>query len=146
MVKIFVIEIINETFNILKEKAIEHNVELKKDVSPSFNLIHADKKFLNLIFFNLVGNALDYGSGGSVHITAKKEDNMAFFSISGSGWGDIPKKIDIDGALPDEKNIPEFVISRKLVQMHGGKIFSEKKDGELLITFTMPIEEQKKGI
>ncbi len=144
--KIFVIEIINETFNLLKEKALEHNVELKKDIAASFNLIHADKKFLNLIFFNLVGNAIDYSSGGSVHIIAKKENNNASFSIRGSGWGDIPKKIDGASVVPDEKNIPEFVISRKLVEMQGGKIFSEKnKDGDLLITFIMPIEE-KRGI
>ncbi|MCX9080953.1 MAG: PAS domain-containing sensor histidine kinase [Candidatus Methanoperedens sp.] len=146
MGKIFVIEIINETFNLLKEKALEHNVELTKDIATSFNLINADKKFLNLIFFNLMGNAIDFSSGGSVHITAKEENTMARFSVRGSGWGDIPKKIDDYSVVLDKENIPEFVISKKLVQMHGGKIFSERKDGDLLITFIMPIEVKKRGI
>jgi|GEM_PF-1840739 len=140
---IFIVEIINETFNLFKEKALEHNVELNKDIASSFNLIHADKKFLNLIFFNLVKSAIDFSPGGSVNITAKKENDMARFSIRGSGWGDIPKKIDEASVVPDEKNIPEFVISKKLVQMHGGKIFSEGKKGELQITFIMPIELKK---
>lgn len=141
--KIAVIEVLNETYNLLKQKALKNNVEMKRDIDPSLDFMQADKKLLKLTFFNLVGNAIDFSSQGSVTITAKKESDKACFSISGSGWGNIPKKINEDRVVPDENKIPEFVISKKLVQMHGGKIFADDKNGELRITFILPIEVKK---
>jgi signal transduction histidine kinase len=138
--KISVPEIINETFILIKEKALKQNVELKKDIDPSFDFLHADKKLLKLILFNLMGNATMSSPGGTVTITAKKEMDLARFQIAGSGWGDIAKKVIDDTLDPNTDTLSEIMISKKLVNMHGGEISADK---EARITFILPIAAKK---
>ena len=138
--RVAVHEIINETFNLLKEKALKHNVELKKDIDPSLDFMNADKKLLKLILFNLMGNAIISGSNGTVDVSVKKEKDHACFRITGSGRGNIVKKLNENMFDHEEKDISEFMISKKLVKMHRGEISADEEDR---ITFILPIASRK---
>src|SRR4030067_3319108 len=62
---------IHETLSLIKEKAMKHNVLLKKEFDPDLEFIEADKQRFKQILFNLLSNAVKFSKeeGGAVAIT-----------------------------------------------------------------------------
>jgi signal transduction histidine kinase len=154
--KIKVPSVIEETCTLIKEKAMKHNVILKKEFDPALSYIEADQQRLKQIMFNLLSNAVKFSKpeGGTVTITAKKEDDMAKFSVSDTGIGIKDENLDkLFSAFEQlDSGITKLyggtglglAITKKLVELHGGRITVESRYGEgSKFTFTLPIERKK---
>ncbi len=149
-------ETVNETLTLLKETALRRKVIIKKELDPELEFIEADKLRFKQVLFNLIDNAVKFSKpeGGVVRVTAKKEGNMAKFSVSDTGIGIKEENM---GRLFKEFEQVSFGISRKyggtglglaiskkLVELHGGRIRAESKFGEgSTFTFVLPIAEKK---
>ncbi len=147
---------INETLALIKEKATIHNVLLKTELDPALPYIEADKQRFKQILYNLLSNAVKFSKkeGGTVIIAAKKEGDMAKFSVSDTGIGIKEENM---GKLfhKFEQLEPEIgakyggtglglAISKQLVEQHGGKMWAESRYGEgSTFTFLLPIEAKK---
>jgi signal transduction histidine kinase len=130
-------EVINETLVLIKEKAMMHNVVLKKEFEENLPVILADRMRFKQVLFNLLSNAMKFSKpeGGTVTITARREDDMVRFSVSDTGIG--IKEENIDKLFnPFEQLDPVITkkyggsglglaITKKLVELHGGKIWVE---------------------
>ncbi len=151
-------EIMDETANLLKEKAAKHNVVMRKEFDPELEFVEADRQRFKQILFNLLSNAVKYSKpeGGTVTITAKKEMEMAKFSISDTGIGikeeNMAKlfkpfeQLDLGISSKYGSTGLGLVISKKLVELHGGKIMAESKYGEgSTFTFCLPIKSKIKS-
>lgn len=156
MAKISVSDTINETLSLMKEKAMKHNVVLKTEFDPELEFIEADKQRVKQVLFNLLSNAVKFSKedGGLITITAKKEGDMARFSVSDTGIG--IKEENIGRLFRKFEQIEPgtsekfggtglgLAISRQLVELHGGAIMAESKYGEgSTFTFKLPIEGKK---
>lgn len=154
--KMSVPETINEAIILIKENAVKHNVLLKKELDPQLEFIEADKARLKQVLFNLLSNAVKFSKKeeGTVTIAAKKEMDMARFSVSDTGIG--IRKEDMGKLFKTFEQLDSGIsrtyggtglglaISKKLVEMHGGKIWAESKFGEgSTFTFLVPIESKK---
>ncbi len=143
---------ISETLILIKEKASKHNVVINQAFDPQLDVIGADKQRFKQILFNLLSNAVKFSKkeGGTVTITAKKEGDMAKFSVSDTGIGikeeDIGKLFkEFAQANPEISH--EYggtglglAITRRLVELHGGEITVESRYGEgSTFTFTLPL-------
>jgi len=152
--KISVPAAINEALTLIKENATRHNVLLKTEFDPTLDFIEADRRRFKQILINLLGNAVKYSKpeGGIVTITAKKEGGMARFSVSDTGIG--IKKEYLGGLFERFEYLePELTrkyegaglglaLSKKLVELHGGKIMVESRFGEgSTFTFLLPLKE-----
>jgi len=149
---------LEETLTLIKEKAMKHNVIIKKEFEPGLDLIDADKQRVKQILFNLLSNAVKFSKeeGGTVTITAKKVDDDAQISVSDTGIGirkeNLGKLFQKFEQL--EKGISEkyggtglgLAIIKQLVELHGGTITVESKYGEgSTFTFSIPLENIKGG-
>ncbi len=67
-------DILNTSTAMLREKAIKHNIKLTLDIAPEADMeIEADERKLKQIMFNLLSNAVKFTpEGGSVHVHARK--------------------------------------------------------------------------
>ncbi|MCZ7355433.1 MAG: ATP-binding protein [Candidatus Methanoperedens sp.] len=154
--KIPVPQTIEETINLLKEKGTKHNVEMKREFDPELEFIEADRQRFKQILFNLASNAVKYSKkeGGTVTLTTKKEKDMARISVSDTGVGikdeDMEKlfkpfeQLDLGISSTYGSTGLGLVITKKLVELHGGKIMVESKWGEgTTFTFWLPITARR---
>ncbi|VVB97629.1 Methanogenesis regulatory histidine kinase FilI [uncultured archaeon] len=148
--------IIDVSTTLINEKAIKHNITLKKELDPGLDYIEADPQRFKQILFNLLSNAVKFSKdSGIVTITAKKEGVMAKFQVRDTGIGikeeNLGKLFKAFEQL--ESGISKayegtglgLSITKKLVELHGGTITAESKYGEgSTFTFLIPIV-QKSG-
>ena len=155
--KISVPENIHDAVTLIKERAMKHRVVIKKDIDPQLE-IEADKQRFKQILFNLLSNAVKFSKpdGGTVTITAKKEDEVARISVSDTGIGireENMKKLFTEFEQLDSGTTRKYggtglglAITKKLVELHGGKIWADSRYGEgSTFTFLMPITAKTEG-
>ncbi|MFO1243018.1 MAG: ATP-binding protein [Rickettsiales bacterium] len=141
---------IQKTVTILNERAERSGVRITTDVPESLPFIIADRVRLIQILLNVVSNAVKFTeSGGKVHISVlcqatTNHKDLFLITVRDTGIGMTKEHIDIafqpfgqvEGDL-DRKfegtglGLP---LTRKLVELHRGKIFmeSEPKKGTIV--------------
>ncbi|MCX9081993.1 MAG: ATP-binding protein [Candidatus Methanoperedens sp.] len=146
---------IDEVVVLIKEIAAKGNITIINNLEP-LN-IEADKKRFMQIILNLLNNAVKFSKleGGIVTIAAKKSGDMAQISVSDTGIG--IKKEDVERLFcafeqldsGDSRNYCGtglgLIISKQLVELHGGTIEVESKYGEgSNFTFSLPMKHLSK--
>lgn len=153
MDKFSVHELLEETLDLIKNKAIKHNIDLIKYIDPQLEFMEGDKQKIKQVLLNLLSNAVKFSKedGGTISITLKKIDGMISFSVSDTGIGIEKKNFDIlfkefqqvDSGITRKYGGTGLglVISKKFVELHGGKITMESIYGEgSTFTFSIPIQ------
>jgi signal transduction histidine kinase len=148
---------INDGLTLIKEKAMKHNVTVKVELDHELDFIEADKLRFKQILFNLLDNAVKFSKpeGGTVTIAAKREKDMARFSVSDTGIG--MKEEDLKRVFREFEQLDSGIsrkyggtglglaITKKLVELHGGTITVESRYGEgSTFTFILPLKAKKK--
>jgi len=146
-------QVINETINLIKEKAMKHNITLKNEFDPDLDFIEADKQKFKQVLFNLLSNSIKFSKieGGTVSIRTEKDGDMAKFSVTDTGIG--IKNEDMGFLFQTFEQLDSGItknyggtglglaISKKLVELHGGKIYAESEYGKgSTFTFTLPLK------
>ncbi|MGQ9631467.1 MAG: ATP-binding response regulator [bacterium] len=120
-----------------------------KDLPP----LHCDGKHIRVVFENLVENAVKFNrEGGWVSIRARREGDWAEFEVSDGGIGIAPENLEriFDKFQQVEDPMTRKVgglglglsISRRIVELHGGRIWAESEPGEQTsFKFTLPLHE-----
>jgi len=154
--EIYIPDVINEIFEIIREDAIGHDIILKKEFSQEMLSIQADRRSLRQILFNLLSNAIKFSKkeGGIITISTKRENDMVKISVADTGIGikeeDLPRlfqkfeQLDSGISRKYEGTGLGLAITKQLVEMHGGKIWVESKYGQgSNFIFLLPIEGKK---
>jgi PAS domain S-box-containing protein len=156
--KMNVPSVIDETSSLIKEKASRNNILMKKELDPALIYIEVDQQRFKQVMFNLLSNAVKFSKpdGGTITISAKKDGDMAKFSVSDTGIGikdeDMGRLFSafeqLDAGITQKYGGTGLglAISKKLVQLHGGTITVESghRKGSTF-TFTLPIKAIKQG-
>lgn len=132
---------------LLKDKPIV----LKSCQVANLPLIQADETRVKQILFNLVSNAVKFTPAGTIRVIANADQHWVTISVVDTGIG-IPKEklgeIFDEFAQVDSSNSRQFEgtglglpISKKLVELHGGRIWVESEPGQgSTFTFSLPIQ------
>jgi len=152
-------ETVNELIGVIKEKAEKKNVLIEKNFDPELEYINADKQKVKQVFLNLLDNAVKFSKpeGGTITITAKKEGDMARFSVTDTGIGikedDVGKLFQKFTQLETGSDRKYggtgigLAISKQFVELHGGRIWAQSKYGEgSTFTFLIPFVMKKMGV
>lgn len=142
----------------LDYRAIERGNTLEFTIANDVpKYILADKNFINQILYNLIYNSIKFTTNGSIIINVSQEkelDNeglMLLFEVVDEGIGIKKEKIEhvFDRYKQETKDIERkyggtglgLPITRKLVELHGGKVSVESEEGVgTKFTFTLSVK------
>jgi PAS domain S-box-containing protein len=139
-------ECLENTLKTLALRADEKNLELLCDVSPDIpELLRGDPNRLRQIMVNLVGNAIKFTREGEVALKVESSGSnhdrcQLHFTVSDTGVGIQKEKLETifeSFSQADTSTTREFggtglglTISRRLVEMMGGRIWVESEFGK----------------
>ncbi|MCX9083511.1 MAG: PAS domain S-box protein [Candidatus Methanoperedens sp.] len=153
--KFSVLELLEESLTLIKNKAIKHNIEIIRDIDPRLEFMDGDKKRVKQVLFNLLSNAVKFSKegGGTITIAVKKIDGVANFSVSDTGIG--IEENNLNKLFKEFQQVDSGIcrkyggtglglaISKKLVELHGGKITVKSIYGKgSTFTFSIPIQHE----
>lgn len=148
-----VAEVAQEVITSMESIAEPKSIQLRMDAAEDLPEIHADRVRLGQVFTNLVGNALKFTPrGGQVDlILDHTEDNGILCVVSDTGPGISPddmgklfqkfQQLDSSHTRKQGGTGLGLVISKGLVEGHGGRIWVESEVGVgSRFCFSLPIE------
>jgi signal transduction histidine kinase len=124
----------------LQSLALEKGLEFETTVEGDIPLALGDGKRITQCLMNLVGNALKFSKYGRVAVRVEQEGENLLYRVSDTGIG-IPKEelenIFVEFQQLDTAITREFSgtglglnITKKFVEMHGGRIWVESELGK----------------
>jgi signal transduction histidine kinase len=134
-------ETIESSLALFKEKALKGGIRLNINFAPRADVpIEADQNKLKYILFNLLSNAVKFTpAGGSVDLSVEKDGYLYEITVADTGIGireeDIPKLFRAFTQLESvytkeyEGSGLGLALTRKLVELHGGRIWVESRFG-----------------
>ncbi|MCX9085817.1 MAG: ATP-binding protein [Candidatus Methanoperedens sp.] len=153
--KFSIADIINESSALFQDTAIQKQNKVITQIEPGIDFIEADRNRIRQVIYNLVSNALKFSKPGeNVIIKARKNGDTVEVSVCDSGIG--IKEEDIGKLFKEFEQIDKgvsrqyggtglgLVISKKLIELHGGRIWVESKYGEgSTFIFAIPFKPTK---
>lgn len=148
-------ESLHDSLLMLKEKAFKNGIALHLDLDTQSDVsISADQRKLKRIMFNLLSNAVRFTpAGGAVQVSAITVGDFIEITVADTGVGikveDIPKLFQTP-TLPEAAGQSDsieyegvglgLVMSRHLVELHGGRIWVKSYFGMgSRFTFSLPL-------
>ena len=121
------------------------------DISEGLPLVRADKVRIELVLANLLSNAAKYSAVGTeICFSVRKAEGNLVISVSDQGVGiPLEKQVSLFKAFErlENKERPAkglglgLLVSKRLVEAHGGKIWVESEKGKgSTFSFTLPLQ------
>ncbi len=136
---------------LVQERASRHGVTLDLSVDKGLGPVVADERKFKQILLNLLSNAVKFTpEGGRISVKAMPADGFVEISVSDTGIGIAPedqeaifeefRQVGTDYARKREGTGLGLTLTRKFVEMHGGKIWVKSEVGKgSTFTFTLPM-------
>jgi signal transduction histidine kinase/DNA-binding response OmpR family regulator len=125
--------------SLVRERAVQHDIDLTLDVAPALQVIRADELRLRQVLLNLLSNAVKFTpDGGSVAVSGWLDGSDLLITVSDTGVG-IPQA-DQERIFDSFQQGGRFVVSsegtglgltvtKRIVQLHGGRIWVTSAPG-----------------
>ena len=142
---------LNNALILVKERALKHGLTLSLE-APADLTVSADERMLKQILFNLLSNAVKFTEpGGRVAVTAERTGDDLCVSVADTGIGIKPddqerlftefEQLDSGYDRMHQGTGLGLALTRKFVELHGGRIWVES-EGEgkgTTFRFTLPL-------
>jgi signal transduction histidine kinase len=149
-------EVLERGVVMVRERATENGVQLSLGLAPGVEIVRGDERRVRQIVFNLLSNAVKFTpSGGEVAIAAARADREVRVSVTDTGPGIAPADQDRifqefqqteAGVQQREGTGLGLALSKRLVELHGGRIWVESEPGHgSRFVFTLPQGEGSDG-
>ncbi|MBN1226487.1 MAG: HAMP domain-containing protein, partial [Deltaproteobacteria bacterium] len=151
--------LLQNCLTLIKEKAMKHSITLSCEVPDDSISITADERKIKQVIFNILSNAAKFTpDGGEIGIQARRENKTrVLISIHDTGIGIEEKdrsKVFSEFEQIDSAYSRQYAgtglgmpLTKKLVELHGGKIWFESQgEGKgTIFFFTLPLEAKIGG-
>jgi len=150
-------EVVDSVVVSLESPAQERGLDISQAVQEPLPVGHGDEQRITQVLMNLVGNAIKFTEKGEVAVTAGAANGHFKVSVRDTGIGiserdqrmifeEFHQADDSDTRSQGGTGLG-LAIARRMVEMHGGKIWVESKLGEgSTVSFTLPVRvEAQKG-
>jgi signal transduction histidine kinase len=133
----------------VRERASQNDVSLSLSLRPDADIVAGDERRLRQIVFNLLSNAVKFTpAGGRIDVASERRDGEVRVSVADTGPGIAPDdqaRIFEEfhqttvGAQQREGTGLGLALSKRLVELHGGRIWVESEGGNgSRFVFTLP--------
>ncbi|MEE8358256.1 MAG: HAMP domain-containing sensor histidine kinase, partial [Candidatus Hydrothermarchaeales archaeon] len=145
-------EVITKAVSNIKNVARDKGVVIKVKVSKKLPKVIGDRDSVHTILNNLLNNAIKFNEGGgSIIVSGNKDNSFVEITVADTGIGidkkDKEKVFDrfyqVDGTTTRryEGTGLGLALTKKLVELQGGKISFKSKEGEgSRFKFKLPVE------
>jgi signal transduction histidine kinase len=136
------------------ERATRGGITLGLSTEPDDIVIQADERKVRQVVFNLLSNAVKFTpAGGRVDVSARLSDGVAEVAIADTGPGIAPEDQDLifeefqqarggDAGKRQEGTGLGLPLSRKFIELHGGRLWVESAPGTgSIFRFTLPLRQ-----
>jgi signal transduction histidine kinase len=140
----------------VREPASRRGVAVALEHAPDVDLVEGDERRLRQVVFNLLSNAVKFTpKGGSIVIASARVDGAVHVSVTDTGPGIVAEEqerifeefhqTDV-GVQQREGTGLGLALSKRLVELHGGRIWVESEPGHgSCFVFTLPLEEASRN-
>ena len=146
-------ELLRSAVSMHSERASRGGLEIAVSTEPDEITIAADERRVRQIVFNLLSNAVKFTpAGGRVDVAARLDDGQVDVAVADTGPGIPTEDLDTifeefeqspDGRQSDEGTGLGLPLSRKLVELHGGRIWVDSQVGRgSTFHFTLPVHHE----
>jgi len=143
---------IQDTLTLVRERALRHGIDVSFEVDGRLGEFVADERKIKQVMLNLLSNAVKFTpEGGRIEVRAVPTDGAVEISVADTGIGIAPENQELifeefrqvggDYAHKREGTGLGLTLARKLVELHGGRIWVKSQPG-LGSTFTFSIPER----
>ena len=135
----------------VKEKALNSGVAIALVLDSSVDVIEGDERRVRQVVFNLLSNAVKFTpEGGRVEVRTVRGEGEVTISVADTGPGiayddqelifeEFRQARVVAGERPEGTGLG-LALSRRLVELHGGRIWVESTPGEgSTFSFTLPV-------
>jgi signal transduction histidine kinase len=147
-------EVVQTVFTSVEALAAEKKLELKSRIPPDLSVARGDEQRIAQVLLNLLGNAIKFTEEGEITVEVTDSDETFLVSVAdtGSGLSEADQKTifeefqQADGSSTREKGGSGLglSISKKIVEMHGGRIWVESNVGKgSAFRFTLPVRVER---
>jgi len=142
---------LSNAMTLIRERAQRHGIGLNLEVDERLGELSGDERKFKQIMLNLLSNAVKFTpDGGRVEVSARRYDGMIEVSVKDTGVGIAPedheavfeefRQVGSDYAKKHEGTGLGLTLSRRFVELHGGKIWVKSQLGQgATFTFTLPV-------
>ena len=134
---------------IVREQATEEGVQVELSAGPEVDVVEGDERRIKQVIFNLLSNAVKFTpAGGEVEVTAARVNGEVRVSVADTGPGIAQGDHErIFGEFQQaEAGLDQsegtglgLALSKRLVELHGGRIWLESEVGKgSTFVFTLP--------
>jgi signal transduction histidine kinase len=145
-------DVLRSAVSMHSERASRNGIALALTTEPSEIEITADERRLRQIVFNLLSNAVKFTPAeGRIDISARLDDGQVEIAVADTGPGIRAEDRETifqefeqasDGKQEEGTGLG-LPLSRKLVELHGGRLWVESEVGHgSTFRFTLPVEAQ----
>ena len=142
-------ELAEENIQLLKSMADKKKIRLENQILKDCRA-HVDPNMMNLIFKNLISNAIKFSlRSGVIVLTTMQKDNMNTIVVSDSGIGMSKENVKLlfqvqtfttRGTANERGTGLGLYITKNFIEANGGEIWVESEEGKgSTFKFTIPI-------
>jgi GAF domain-containing protein len=141
---------IDNAVTLVRERAGRRGIALRQAVDERLGEIRGDERKVKQVLLNLLSNALKFTSeGGRIDVSARFQDASAEISVADTGVGIAPE--DQEAVFEEFRQVGTaakkvegtglgLALSRKFVELHGGRIWVTSQVGVgSTFTFRIPV-------
>ena len=148
-------ELVLDVVSATEALAAEKKLALEVDVPADLPRGRGDERRLTQVLMNLVSNAIKFTEAGSVSIRAKVEDGSFVVAVTDTGVGIAPEDRErifeefqqVDSSSTRKKGGTGLglAIARRIVELHGGRIWVEFDPGPGLDLRLHPAAQRRRA-
>ena len=146
---------IDNALILIRERATRHGIKVEHKIDERLGEVVGDERKFKQILLNLLSNAVKFTpEGGSIGVSAALTKEAVEVAVSDTGIGIAPenqetifeefRQVGTDFSKKREGTGLGLTLTRKFVELHGGKIWVESAVGKgSTFTFTLPLQPRE---